>query len=72
LGFKMNYLALVASVLEENRQVLEAVKPEDVEAFINEILRAETVVNPETRVIKANKIQPINKETIDKLVELGL
>jgi hypothetical protein len=68
----MNYLALVASVLEENRQVLEAVKPEDVEAFINEILRAETVVDPETRVIKANKIQPINKETIDKLVELGL
>lgn len=29
-------------------------------------------VDPEKRVIKANKIQPINKETIDKLVELGL
>lgn len=29
-------------------------------------------VDPETRVIKANKIQPINKETIGKLVELGL
>lgn len=39
----MNYPDLVASVLEENRQVLEAVNAADVDAFINEIVQARTV-----------------------------
>jgi hypothetical protein len=33
----MNYNVLVAEVLSENRQVLEAVNPDEVEAFIQEI-----------------------------------
>jgi 6-phospho-3-hexuloisomerase len=39
----MDYRALVAVVLEENRQVLEAVSPRDVDRFIKEILQAKTV-----------------------------
>jgi 6-phospho-3-hexuloisomerase len=39
----MDYRTLVADVLEENRQVLEAVNPNDVVRFIKEILQAKTV-----------------------------
>jgi hypothetical protein len=39
----MNYGALVTEVLAENRQVLEAVNPDDVELFIQEILKAKTI-----------------------------
>ena len=39
----MDYRALVAAVLEENRQVLDAVNPQEIEGFIEEILRAKTV-----------------------------
>ena len=39
----MDYRALVAAVLEENRQVLDAVNPQEIEGFIEEILRAETL-----------------------------
>ncbi|MGC2579215.1 MAG: hypothetical protein WA376_16755 [Terrimicrobiaceae bacterium] len=39
----MDYRALVAAVLEENRQVLDAVNPQEIEGFIGEILRAKAV-----------------------------
>lgn len=39
----MNYGALVTEVLAENRQVLEAVNPDDIELFIQEILKANTI-----------------------------
>ncbi len=39
----MNYHALVTKVLDENRQVLEAVNPDDVELFVQEILKAKTI-----------------------------
>ena len=39
----MNYHTLVTKVLDENRQVLEAVNAEDVDRFIQEILQAKTV-----------------------------
>ena len=39
----MNYHTLVTKVLDENRQVLEAVKPEDVDRLIQEILQAKTI-----------------------------
>ena len=39
----MDYRTLVTAVLEENRKVLEAVSPEDVDRLIKEILQAKTV-----------------------------
>ena len=39
----MDYRMLVSAVLAENRQVLEAVDPEEVERFIQEILKAKTI-----------------------------
>jgi 6-phospho-3-hexuloisomerase len=39
----MNYGELVNEVIAENRQVLEAVNPDDVGRFIQEILKAETI-----------------------------
>jgi 6-phospho-3-hexuloisomerase len=39
----MDYRALVAVALEENRQVLEAVNPQEIEPFLEEILRAKTL-----------------------------
>src|SRR3984893_1203451 len=39
----MNYRTLVAEVLAENRQVLEAINPQEVELFIQEILKAKTI-----------------------------
>ncbi|MBV9671382.1 MAG: sugar isomerase [Verrucomicrobia bacterium] len=39
----MNYNTLVTEVLSENRQVLEAVAPAEVERFLQEILKAKTV-----------------------------
>jgi 6-phospho-3-hexuloisomerase len=39
----MDYRALVVSALEENRQVLEAVNPQEIEQFLEEILRARTL-----------------------------
>ena len=39
----MDYRALVAAALEENRQVLEAVNPQEIERFLEEILRAKTL-----------------------------
>jgi len=39
----MNYGELVNEVIAENRQVLEAVNPDDVERFIQEILKAKTI-----------------------------
>jgi DNA-binding MurR/RpiR family transcriptional regulator len=39
----MNYRELLKQVIEENRQVLEAVNPEDVERLVQEILRAKTI-----------------------------
>ena len=39
----MNYPELVAAVLEENRQVLNAVDPAKIDQFIDEILRAKSV-----------------------------
>lgn len=39
----MDYPALVTAVLEENRQVLEAVNPQQLERFLEEILRARTL-----------------------------
>jgi 6-phospho-3-hexuloisomerase len=39
----MDYRALVAAVLEENRQVLEAVNSQQLERFLEEILRARTL-----------------------------
>jgi len=40
---QMNYRELLKQVIEENRQVLEAVNPEDVERLVQEILRAKTI-----------------------------
>src|ERR1700692_880685 len=39
----MNYRTLVTEVLAENRQVLDAVNPQDVELFIQEILKSKTI-----------------------------
>jgi 6-phospho-3-hexuloisomerase len=39
----IDYRMLVSAVLAENRQVLEAVDPEEVERFIQEILKAKTI-----------------------------
>src|ERR1700704_5913303 len=39
----MIYNALVTDVLDENRQVLEAVDPADIQRFIEEILQAKTI-----------------------------
>jgi 6-phospho-3-hexuloisomerase len=39
----VDYRALVAAALEENRQVLEAVNPQEIEQFLEEILRARTL-----------------------------
>jgi len=39
----MNYDALLKQVIEENRQVLEAVNSEDVERLVQEILKAKTI-----------------------------
>ena len=39
----MDYRALVAAALEENRQVLETVNPEEIERLLEEILRAKTL-----------------------------
>jgi 6-phospho-3-hexuloisomerase len=39
----MNYGGLVKQVLDQNRQVLEAVNPDDVERLVQEILRAKTI-----------------------------
>jgi 6-phospho-3-hexuloisomerase len=39
----MNYRELLKQVIEENRQVLEAVNSEDVERLVQEILRAKTI-----------------------------
>jgi 6-phospho-3-hexuloisomerase len=39
----MDYRVLVAATLEENRQVLEAVNPQEIETFLEEILRARTL-----------------------------
>jgi len=39
----MNYSGLVTEVLAENRQVLEAVNPDQVESFVQEILKAKTI-----------------------------
>jgi 6-phospho-3-hexuloisomerase len=39
----MDYSTLVDRVLAENKQVLEAVKPEDVDRFVNEIISAKSV-----------------------------
>jgi 6-phospho-3-hexuloisomerase len=39
----MNYVGLVKQILDENRQVLEAVNPDDLERLVQEILKAKTI-----------------------------